>query len=89
MQDVYNNYEEPITLMRKLSEISVPFSFSHKRSDGTTCIVIKASLRPQSSTLKDRNAKYKLQYTNLNNGEQRSCFIPSLLSVNDKLIKIS
>ncbi|WP_271407271.1 hypothetical protein [Tenacibaculum soleae] len=89
MQEEYNNYEEPITSMRKLSEVGVPFAFSHKKQDGTTVIVRKATLRPQSRNEFDTKSKYKLQYTNLETKEKRSCYIPLLLSFNDKLIDVS
>lgn len=89
MQEHYNNYEEPITAMRKLSEVSIPFTFSHKRLDGTTAIIRKARLRPQARTEFDSKAKYKLQYTNLETNEKRSCYIPLLLSFNGKLIDVS
>ena len=89
MQQYYNNYEVPITQMRNLSESQIPFSFSHKKSDGTTAIIRRATLRPQSKEEFDSNSKYKLQYTNLENGEKRSCYIPCLLSFNGKLIDLS
>lgn len=89
MQDNYNNYEDPITGMRKLSEASIPFGFGHKKEDGTTVIIRKATLRPQSREEFDSKSKYKLQYTNLETQEKRSCYIPLLLSFNGKLIDVS
>ncbi|CAM1357663.1 hypothetical protein [Tenacibaculum halocynthiae] len=88
MQEHYNNYEAPITSMRKLSEVGIPFSFSHRKEDGTVSLIRKATLRPQSSSKIDRNAKYKLQYTNLETKELRSCYIPLMLSFNNKPIII-
>lgn len=89
MQDIYNNFEEPVTSMRKLSAANIPFGFSHKKIDGTTAIIRKATLRPQSRDEFDSKAKYKLQYTNLETQEKRSCYIPLLLSFNSKLIDVS
>ena len=89
MQESYNNYQEPITQMRKLSELNIPFSFSHKKEDGTTSIIRSAKLRRQTSLKKDRNARFKLQYINLENNEKRSCYIPLLLSFNKKQIIVS
>ena len=89
MQEYYTNYEEPITQMRNLSKLSIPFSFTHKKLDGNSVSIRVAALRPQSLTKQDKNAKYKLQYTNLETDELRSCFIPLLTSFNGKLIKVS
>ena len=89
MQDIYNSYDRPIQEMKRYTELGIPFSFSHKRGDGTIVIVRNASLRPQATKAKDRNAKYKLQYTNLDTKEPRSCYIPLLISFNGKLIDVS
>lgn len=89
MEDCYNNYREPVSAMNKLSSLSVPFSFSHKKLDGTTVVIRKARLEVQPKETKDKYAKYKLWYTNLETNEYRSFYIPCLLSVNGKLIDVS
>lgn len=86
MQDVYNNYEQPITIMKRLSEMNIPFAFSHLKLDGSVSRIRKAELRPQSMSSKDKFSRYKLQYTNIETGEKRSCYIPLLLTLNNKQI---
>lgn len=88
MQDYYNDYKEPITMMRNLSKLCIPFSFTHKKLDGNSVSIRQAELLPQSLSKRDKNSKYKLQYKNLETNELRSCFIPLLTSFNGKLIKI-
>ncbi len=87
MNEVYNNYEEPIEAMKHLTALNIPFAFSHKKLDGTTVCIRKAILRPMAKS-EFKNSKYKLQYTNLETNEHRSCYIPLLLSFNHKLIQL-
>ena len=87
MDNVYTNYEEPIELMKKCTAASILFSFSFMREDGTRCTVRKARLRKGAKN--DKNSKYKLQFTNEETGENKSCYIPRLLSFNNKLIDVS
>jgi hypothetical protein len=89
MQEVFKNHQEPITRMRKLSSINIPFTFSHKKLDGSSVIIRKAQLRKQTHSSKDSRSKYKLNYINLENDELRSCYIPLLTSFDGKLIDVS
>lgn len=89
MEEYYNNYQDPIASMKKLSEVDIPFSFSHKRLDGTTAIIRKATLRPQSREEFDSKSKYKINYKNHETDELRSCYIPLILSFNGTKIDVS
>lgn len=74
--------EEAITLMRNCSKLNVRFSIKFRKLGGGTTLISSASIRHMAATAKDRNAKYKLQLTNEDNGQHRACYIPLIMEVN-------
>ena len=79
-----NSYtlEEAITVMRNSTKVHKIFSIKFRKLGGGDTMIQKASLRPMASTAKDSKGKYKLQFTNEENGTQRSCYIPLVKEVN-------
>lgn len=80
--------EEAITVMRNCTKLQQYFHIKYAKLSGGKKIISKASLRPMAATAKDKNAKYKLQLTNEENGSHRSCYIPLIMEVNGIKVKI-
>ncbi len=84
--ECYHNYEDPINTMRQHTSAGIPFSLTFMKLSGSIARVEKATLRGMSGT--GINAKYRLQYTNIATDEYRSFYIPLLMAVNDKKIRL-
>lgn len=88
--DVYQAIEQ----MRMLSEQRIPFSFSYmsysiarRKSEGVIS-VRHARLCKQNRKERNRYTDYMLNYTNLDTGEQASCWQPLLLSFNNNELQL-
>ena len=88
MSDVYTDYQQPITEMRKLTALNTPFRMQFKKLDGSNKTIERALLRKQSLSDKDKNSAYKLQYLDTIHDTLGSCFIPLLTALNGKKIVI-
>lgn len=74
--------EEAITVMRNLSKFQKTFSVKFRKLGGGDTIINRCSIRPMAATAKDKFGAYKLQLTNEDNGQPRSCYIPLIKEVN-------
>ncbi|WP_074406630.1 hypothetical protein [Aquimarina megaterium] len=84
--EYYHNYEDAINTMRQYTSAGIPFSLTFMKLSGSIARVEKAILRSMSGT--GINAKYRLQYTNTSTNEYRSLYLPLLMAVNDKKIRL-
>lgn len=86
---VYNNYQEAFNDMHHHTELNEPFKLTfRKASDASIKIIPKTLLRKQTPTANDKNGAFKFNYIDVINDECGSAYIPLLLAVNDKQIKL-
>lgn len=86
-EQYYTGYEEPIRMMQRLSKEGISFSLTFMKMNGNVAHIDKAILR--SMSLHGKNANHRLQYTNTSTEEHRSLFIPLLMAVNGRKIRLS
>lgn len=82
----YKDFQDPITEMRRLTEQGIAFRLEFRKKNGERRIIDRALLRPQSIGKYDRNSAYKLQFIDQVNDTLGSCFIPLILSLNERKI---
>ena len=82
----YNNYAKAFDDMLNATSLNEPFKLSHRRIDGTIKVVHKALLRKQTDSRIDSMGSYKINYIDVTNNEMGTCYIPLILSINNKQI---
>lgn len=82
------NIEEAVTVMRNCAKFGQDFSITFKKISGGSSRIERAELRPMAPTSKDINGKYKLQLTNKETGERKSCYIVLIMEVNGLKVRI-
>jgi len=77
---IYSSLEEPVTIMRTLTNQGKSFSVSFVKLDGSIAYIDKATLRKMSGS--GKNSRHILNLVNTENQEKRKAYIPLLLGVN-------
>lgn len=85
---VYTSYADMFRDMHDLTSINEPFKLVFRKVDGSIKIIPKTIIRKQTPKGKDQNASYKFNYIDVVNDQCGTAYIPLLLSVNDKQIKL-
>ena len=85
---IYTNYRDAFSDMQMHTELGTPFKLTYRRVDGSLNIVTKALLRKQTPKHKDSKASYKFNYIDQQNDQLGAAYIPLLLAVNDKQIRL-
>ena len=85
---IYTNYSAAFSDMQRLTQLNTPFKLVYRRVDGSLNIVVRALLRKQTPKHKDSKASYKFNYIDQQNDQLGTAYIPLLLSVNDKQIRL-
>lgn len=80
--------ESAITQMKHLSAMGMPFSFSFMRLNGTRCKVYRAAIRKQAKSSKVKHSFALIEYVNVDTDECKRCYLPLLMSFNNKPIRI-
>lgn len=80
--------ESAITSMKSLSAKGIPFSFSFMKLNGTRSKVYRAAIRKQAKSSKVKNSFALLEYVNVDTDECKHCYLPLLMSFNNKPIRI-
>lgn len=84
----YSTHEQAFSDMNNHTKVNEPFKLSFRKDNGQIKIVSKALLRKQTPTNQDKNGAYKFNYIDVVNDNMGSAYIPLLLSVNDKEIRL-
>lgn len=84
----YHNHADAFNDMHRLTALNEPFKLTYRRVDGSVDIIPETLLRKQTPTSKDRNGAYKFNYIDKQDDRLGTAYIPLLMAVNDKKVKL-
>lgn len=84
----YISYEHAFNDMKNSTVLNQPFKMVFIKENGSKKVVAKALIRKQTPTSNDEYGAYKFNYIDVVNDTMGSAYIPSLVSINDKEIRI-
>lgn len=86
--EAYSTHEQAFSDMSNHTKLNQPFKLMFRKENGDIKIIPKALLRKQTPTSKDKNGAYKFNYIDVVNDNMGSAYIPMLMAVNDKEIRL-
>ena len=87
--EIFTSYSQAFELMQKATQLNEPFKLVHRKIDGSIKVIPKTLLRKQTDSRIDSQGSYKANYIDVTSDNYGSCYIPLIMSVNDKEIILS